>query len=119
MDDFFSATRRIRAAAKTKTCAKCGLDKPLTEFSPGNKRCKVCQVNYYVTCGGCKKKQLETKMTIFDCAVKRYFCFEKCRNIFYGIKRDAAGYIISFVVIVLSAYWIASLIIWDLETKGM
>jgi len=118
MDNFFSA-RRIRAAAKTKTCAKCGLNKPLSEFSAKNKRCKVCQANYYVTCGGCKIKKLEDKMKIYDKYPDRYFCNERCRNRFYGIKRDLAGYIISFVIIVLAIYWIASLIIWDLETKGM
>lgn len=99
MDSFFVA-KKIRAAVKTKTCVQCELDKPLDEFSPDNKRCKICQANFYVTCNGCKKKRREPDMKIYDVALDRikgskrgYFCNEPCRNRYYGIKRDKYGYV--------------------------
>lgn len=91
MESYF--TKKIRAAVKTKTCVQCELDKPLDEFSPGTKRCKVCQANFYVKCGGCKTKKHEGEMKIYDVAIDRYLCNEPCRNRYYGIKRDWNGYV--------------------------
>ena len=92
MSSYF--TKKIQAAVKTKTCILCELGKSLSEFSPGNKRCKVCQANFYVVCGGCKTKRHEGEMKIYDVAIDKYFCNEPCRNRYYGIKRNRNGEII-------------------------
>jgi len=93
MDNFYDATRRIRATEKKRTCPQCEVEKSLSEFSPHNRRCKLCLRSSYVTCGGCKKIKPEREMEIYDKYADRYFCREPCRNVYYGIKRDKEGFV--------------------------
>lgn len=48
---------------------------------------------YYAKCANCGKRKSDLKLKIYDVASDRYFCDQRCKNIFDDVKRDKNGYI--------------------------
>ena len=104
--------KKIQAAIQekkkptTKTCTKCGLDKPFDEFSRDgtckngepkyHAQCKICMSNNYVRCHNCGKRKAEPEMLYYvrvDLPSKKfeglglYMCDQECADWKWGIKR--------------------------------
>lgn len=87
---------------QTKTCSRCGLEKPKDIFSGRSVECNQCKASTYVTCGcGCKRKMREERFEIYavreedlhNKGIGVYFVNQEHHDRHWNITRDSKGYV--------------------------